>query len=153
MDYVTLSNGVRMPRLGYGVYQVKPEECERCVLDALDVGYRSIDTAQAYRNEEQVGNAIKKSGVPRGEIFLTTKVWMEHFGEEEARKSILVSMDKLQTEYIDLVLLHSLSGTHTAHGALWKNSMRTAGSAPLAFRISIRTEWSNFAGSTVSVRW
>ena len=82
MEYVTLYNGVRMPMVGYGVYQVTPQECERCVLDALQVGYRSLDTAQSYFNEEQVGSAIRKSGVPRQEIFLTTKVWVEHYGYE-----------------------------------------------------------------------
>ena len=106
MEQVTLYNGVKMPMVGYGVYQVSKEECERCVLDALAVGYRSIDTAQSYFNEEQVGNAIAKSGVPRKEIFLTTKVWVEHYGYEEAKKSVLESMRKLQTEYLDLVLLH-----------------------------------------------
>jgi len=106
MEYVTLSNGVKMPKLGYGVYQVDKEECERCVLDALKVGYRHIDTAQSYFNEEEVGNAIAKSGVPREQIFLTTKVWVEHYGYEEARKSVLESMRKLKTNYIDLVLLH-----------------------------------------------
>jgi len=106
MEYVTLSNDVRMPILGYGVYQVTQNECERCVLDALEVGYRSIDTAQSYFNEEQVGSAIKKSDVPREDIFLTTKVWVEHYGYEECRKSVEESMRKLQTDYIDLVLLH-----------------------------------------------
>lgn len=106
MEYVTLSNGVKMPILGYGVYQVTKEECERCVQDALEVGYRSIDTAQSYFNETETGNGIKKSGVPREEIFLTTKVWVEHYGYEEAKKSVLDSMEKLQTDYIDLVLLH-----------------------------------------------
>lgn len=106
MEHVTLQNGVKMPILGYGVYQVTQEECERCVLDALDVGYRSIDTAQSYFNEEQVGSAIRKSGVPRGEIFLTTKVWIEHYGYEAAKESVLRSMEKLQTDYLDLVLLH-----------------------------------------------
>ncbi len=106
MQYVTLSNGVKMPQLGYGVYQVSKEECERCVLDALKVGYRHIDTAQSYFNEEEVGNAIAKSGVPREEIFLTTKVWIEHYGYEEAKKSVLESMRKLKTNYLDLVLLH-----------------------------------------------
>ena len=106
MQYVTLSNGVKMPQLGYGVYQVDKEECERCVLDALSVGYRHIDTAQSYFNEEEVGNAIAKSGVPREQIFLTTKVWVEHYGYDEARKSVLESMRKLKTNYIDLVLLH-----------------------------------------------
>lgn len=80
MEYVTFRNGVEMPKLGYGVYQVTPEECERCVTDALEVGYRSLDTAQSYFNEEQVGSAIAKSGVAREDIFLTTKVWIEHYG-------------------------------------------------------------------------
>lgn len=106
MEYVTLSNGVKMPRLGYGVYQVTKDECERCVSDALKVGYRHIDTAQSYFNEEEMGNAIKKSGIPREELFITTKVWIEHYGYEECRKSVIESMRKLQLDYIDLVLLH-----------------------------------------------
>lgn len=106
MEYVTLSNGVKMPQLGYGVYQVTQEECERCVLDALEVGYRSLDTAQSYFNEEQVGTAMKKSGIPREEIFLTTKIWIEHYGYEAAKASVLESMRKLQTDYLDLCLLH-----------------------------------------------
>ena len=106
MEYATLSNGVKMPKLGYGVYQVSKDECERCVLDALSVGYRHIDTAQAYFNEEEVGEAIVKSAVPRKEIFLTTKVWIEHYGYGETRASVLESMRKLKTDYIDLVLLH-----------------------------------------------
>lgn len=106
MEFVTLSNGVRMPQLGYGVYQVTQQECERCVLDALKVGYRSIDTAQSYFNEEQVGAAIEKSGVDRKEIFLTTKVWVEHYGYEQAKASVLESMRKLRTDYLDLCLLH-----------------------------------------------
>lgn len=110
MEYKTLSNGVKMPMLGYGVYQVTKEECERCVLDALSVGYRHIDTAQSYFNEEEVGSAISKSGVKREEIFLTTKVWLEHYGYEAAKKSLEVSLQKLGTEYIDLVLLHQPFG-------------------------------------------
>ncbi len=106
MEYVTLYNGVKMPILGYGVYQVTQEECERCVLDALRTGYRAIDTAQSYFNEEQVGNAVFKSGVPRNEVFLTTKVWIEHYGYEQAKASVLDSMKKLRTDYLDLVLLH-----------------------------------------------
>lgn len=106
MDYVTLANGVKMPQLGYGVYQVTKEECKRCVLDALDVGYRAIDTAQSYFNEAEVGEAIAKSGIDRKEIFLTTKVWIEHFGYENTKISVLKSMEKLKTDYIDLVLLH-----------------------------------------------
>lgn len=106
MEYVQLNNGLKMPVLGYGVYQVTKDECERCVLDALKTGYRLIDTAQSYFNEEEVGNAIVKSGIPREEIFLTTKVWVEHYGYEETKKSVYESMKKLQTEYIDLMLLH-----------------------------------------------
>lgn len=119
MEYVTLNNGIKMPILGYGVYQVTQEECERCVLDALKVGYRSLDTAQSYFNEEQVGNAIQKSGVPREEIFLTTKVWVEHYGYEQAKASVMESMRKLQTDYLDLVLLHQpFSDTYGAYRAL-----------------------------------
>lgn len=106
MEYVTLSNGVKMPILGYGVYQVTKEECERCVLDALKAGYRHIDTAQSYFNEEEVGSAIAKSGVPREEIFLTTKVWIEHYGYERAKVSVEESLRKLKTDYLNLVLLH-----------------------------------------------
>lgn len=95
-----------MPILGYGVYQIPQDICERCVLDALQVGYRSLDTAQSYFNEEQVGSAIEKSGIPREEIFLTTKVWIEHYGYEQAKASVLESMEKLRTDYLDLVLLH-----------------------------------------------
>lgn len=106
MDYVTLNNGLKMPQLGYGVYQVTKEECERCVLDALEVGYRAIDTAQSYFNEAEVGDAIEKSSVDRKDIFLTTKVWIEHYGYEATKASVLKSMEKLKTDYIDLVLLH-----------------------------------------------
>lgn len=106
MDYVTLNNGVKMPQLGYGVYQITKEECERCVLDALEVGYRAIDTAQSYFNEAEVGDAIEKSPVDRKDIFLTTKVWIEHYGYEATKASVLKSMEKLKTDYIDLVLLH-----------------------------------------------
>ena len=106
MEFITLRNGVRMPILGYGVYQIPQDICERCVLDALQVGYRSLDTAQSYFNEEQVGSAIEKSGIRRKEIFLTTKVWIEHYGYEQAKASVLESMEKLRTDYLDLVLLH-----------------------------------------------
>lgn len=106
MQTVKLANGVIMPQLGYGVYQVSPEECERCVLDAISVGYRSIDTAQAYHNEEGVGEAISKSGIDRKEFFITTKVWIRNYGEEKAYESVLESLRKLKTDYIDLLLLH-----------------------------------------------
>ena len=106
MEFVTLNNGVKMPMLGYGVYQVDPAECERCVLDAISVGYRSIDTAQAYNNEEGVGAAIAKCGVPREELFITTKVWISNAGYEKAKASIDESLRKLCTDYIDLLLIH-----------------------------------------------
>lgn len=112
MDYVTLSNGLKMPQLGYGVYQVSKKECKRCVLDALKVGYRHIDTAQSYFNEEEVGNAIVKSGVPRKEIFLTSKVWIEHYGYEQTKASVYESLKKLKTDYIDLMLLHQPFGDY-----------------------------------------
>lgn len=117
MEYAVLSNEVKMPVLGYGVYQIGKSECERCVLDALKVGYRHIDTAQSYFNEEAVGSAIKKSGIPRNEIFLTTKVWVEHYGYENAKTSVEESLRKLKTDYIDLVLLHQPFSD--AYGA-WK---------------------------------
>ena len=100
-----------------GIYQVTKDECERCVRDALEVGYRSIDTAQSYFNEEEVGKAIEKSGIDRKEIFLTSKVWIEHFGYEECKKSVLESMEKLRTDYLDLMLLHQPFGD--TYGA-WK---------------------------------
>ncbi|MBD5145568.1 MAG: aldo/keto reductase [Ruminococcus sp.] len=106
MEFVTLNNGIKMPILGYGVYQVTNEECEKCVLDAISVGYRSIDTAQAYGNEEAVGNAVKKCGVPRDELFITTKVWISNGGYEKAKASLKESLKKLQSDYIDLVLIH-----------------------------------------------
>ena len=112
METMKLSNGVEIPVLGYGVYQVTPAECERCVIDAISVGYRHIDTAQAYYNEENVGNAIKKSGIPRDEFFITTKVWISNYGEENAAKSIDESLRKLQVDYIDLMLLHQPFGDY-----------------------------------------
>lgn len=106
MENIKLSNGVEMPQVGYGVYQVTPDECERCVSDALNVGYRMIDTAQAYANEEGVGNAVKKSGITRDEVFIVSKIWISNYGYEKAKASIDESLRKLQMEYIDLMLLH-----------------------------------------------
>ena len=106
LESIPLSNGVKMPRPGYGVYQVDPATCEASVREALEVGYRAIDTAQAYHNEEGVGRAIKGSGLPREDIFLTTKVWVSNAGQEKARASIEESLRKLQTDYIDLLLIH-----------------------------------------------
>ena len=106
MQTVKLNNGVEMPILGYGVFLVDPKECERCVTDAIDVGYRMIDTAQAYFNEEGVGNAVKKSGIKREEFFLVSKIWITNGGYEKAKKSIDASLRKLQTDYLDLMLIH-----------------------------------------------
>ena len=106
METVKLRNGVIMPIVGYGVYQVDPTECERCVSDALKTGYRMIDTAQAYNNEEGVGAAIAKSGIPREEIFIVSKIWISNYGYEKAKASIDESLRKLRTDYIDLMLLH-----------------------------------------------
>lgn len=110
METIKLSNGVEMPLLGYGVFQVPPQEAERCVNDALSVGYRLIDTAQAYYNEEGVGAAVAKSGIDRKDLFLVTKVWVSNNGEERAAKSIDESLRKLQTDYIDLLLIHQAYG-------------------------------------------
>ncbi|MBQ6952430.1 MAG: aldo/keto reductase [Bacteroidales bacterium] len=110
METIKLYNGVKMPLLGYGVFRVDPKECERCVSDALSVGYRLIDTAQAYGNEEGVGSAIAKSGIDRKDLFITTKVWISNSGEEKAAKSIDESLRKLQTNYIDLLLIHQAYG-------------------------------------------
>ena len=119
MEYVTLNNGVQMPKLGFGVFQIAKEDCERCVLDAIKVGYRHIDTAQSYFNEEEVGNAISKCELPRKELFITTKVWIDNYGYEQAKKSILKSMEKLKVEYLDLVLLHQpFSDYYGAYRAL-----------------------------------
>jgi len=112
MEYVLLNNNVKMPKLGYGVFQVSNEECERCVLDAISVGYRAIDTAQSYGNEEAVGNAIQKCGVPREELFLTSKIWMSNASYEKAKASIEESLKKLKTDYIDLLLIHQPIGDY-----------------------------------------
>lgn len=112
MEYVKLNNGIEMPILGFGVYQIAPEECESCVSEAINIGYRSIDTAQAYFNEEEVGRAIRKSGIPRNEFFITTKVWISNAGYEKAKASIDESLRKLQTDYIDLLLIHQPFGDY-----------------------------------------
>ena len=110
MQNIKLYNGVEMPVLGYGVFQVPPQEAERCVSDALSVGYRLIDTAQAYFNEEGVGEAVAKSGIKREDVFLVTKVWISNNGEEKAARSIDESLRKLKTDYIDLLLIHQAYG-------------------------------------------
>lgn len=109
---ITLNNGVRVPLVGFGVYQIEQKDCERCVREALEVGYRLIDTAQAYYNEAQVGDAIKASGIDRQKLFLTTKVWISNAGEDKATKSIEESLRKLKTDYIDLVLIHQPFGDY-----------------------------------------
>ena len=115
MEKVMLNNGVTMPVLGFGVFQIPDaKECERCVLDAIEVGYRSIDTAQIYGNEEAVGRAAEKSGVPREELFLTTKVWISNGGYEKAKASIDESLRKLRTDYLDLLLIHQPAGNYIA---------------------------------------
>lgn len=110
MENIKLVNGVEMPLLGYGVFRVNPEECERCVSDALKVGYRLIDTAQAYGNEEGVGRAWRKSGLARKDLFLVTKIWISNSGEEKAAASIDESLHKLDTDYVDLLLIHQAYG-------------------------------------------
>ena len=112
MEEKILQNGVKMPVLGYGVYQVSNEECERCVRDAIEIGYRLIDTAQAYHNEEGVGRAVKTCGVPRSELFLTTKIWVSNAGEEKAAASIDESLRRLGTDYVDLLLIHQPFGDY-----------------------------------------
>jgi 2,5-diketo-D-gluconate reductase A len=147
METVRLNNGVEMPILGYGVYQVTPEECERCVLDAISVGYRSIDTAQAYYNEEGVGNAVRKCGVPREELFITTKVWISNGGYEKAKASIDESLRKLQSDYVDLLLIHQPFMITMVHTVPWKRLTRPEKLVPLVSAISIRTVsliWQNF---------
>ena len=112
MEFVTLNNGVKMPILGYGVYQTPAEETKKCVLDALNTGYRSIDTAQAYGNEAGVGDAVAESGIARDEIFITTKIWITNAGYEKAKKSIDESLKKLRTDYVDLLLIHQPFGDY-----------------------------------------
>ncbi|MBS6864461.1 MAG: aldo/keto reductase [Ruthenibacterium sp.] len=112
MEYITLNNGVKMPMLGYGVYQISQPECEQCVREAIEIGYRSIDTAQAYHNEEAVGRAIAQCGIPRQELFLTTKVWISNAGYEKAGASIDASLNNLKTDYVDLLLIHQPFGDY-----------------------------------------
>ena len=106
MEYLKLNNGVMMPQIGYGVYQIAPDVCERHVAEALSVGYRMIDTAQAYHNEDGVGRAVADCGISRDEIFLVTKVWISNYGYDKAKASIEESLSRLRTDYIDLILLH-----------------------------------------------
>ena len=131
MKTIQLNNGVEMPALGFGVFRLSPAECERCVLDAIEIGYRSIDTAQDYKNEEGVGAAIKKCGIPRDQLFITTKVWISNAGEERAALSIDESLRKLQTDYVDLLLVHEPYGDcYGTYRAMEKAYQ--AGKAPLS---------------------
>ena len=146
METVRLNNGVEMPILGYGVYQVTPEECERCVLDAISVGYRSIDTAQAYYNEEGVGNAVRKCGVPREELFITTKVWIS---VDTKKQKLLLTNPCVSSKVIMLIccLFISLSMITMVHTVPWKRLTRPEKLVPLVSAISIRTVsliWQNF---------
>lgn len=120
MEYVILNNGIKMPAAGFGVFQIRDdEECEKVVLDAIEAGYRLIDTAQSYGNEEAVGKAIKKSTVDRSELFITTKVWISNYGYDNAKASIEESLKKMQLDYLDLVLLHQpFKDYHGAYKAL-----------------------------------
>lgn len=119
MEYVKLNNGVEMPILNFGVYQIPQEETKEAVLNAIEVGYRGIDTAQSYFNEKEVGDAVKECGIPREELFITTKVWIDNYGYDKCKKSIEESLEKLQTDYIDLVLLHQpFSDYYGAYRAL-----------------------------------
>ena len=125
MEYVVLNNGVKMPKIGYGVIGLTDQgECERCMLDAMDAGYRLFDTAQGYGNERQVGNVIKKCGIPREELFITTKLWIAGYGYENAKESIEGSLERLQLDYIDLLLMHhpfnDLYGTWRAMSEFYK---------------------------------
>lgn len=119
MEYVKLNNGVEMPLISFGVYQIPKEDTKRCVLDAIKSGYRGIDTAQSYFNESEVGDAIVECGVPREELFITTKVWIDHYGYEECKASVEESLRKLKTDYLDLCLLHQpFSDYYGAYRAL-----------------------------------
>ena len=119
MEYVKLNNGIEMPLISFVVYQIPKEDTKRCVLDAIKSGYRGIDTAQSYFNESEVGDAIVECGVPREELFITTKVWIDHYGYEECKASVEESLRKLKTDYLDLCLLHQpFSDYYGAYRAL-----------------------------------
>ena len=110
MEHRILNNGVEMPVLGFGVYQVEETVCEQCVCDAIAAGYRSIDTASAYLNERAVGRAIRRSGVPREELFITTKLWVQDAGYESTKRAFAKSLERLQLDYLDLYLIHQPFG-------------------------------------------
>lgn len=137
MKYKTLNNGVEMPMLGFGVFQTPPEETERCVSEALEVGYRLIDTAQAYGNEEGVGAAVQKSSIAREDVFITSKIWVSNMNYERASASIDETLQKLGTDYIDLMLLHQAMGTILVHIVQWRMPTKQVRFVQLVCQISI----------------
>ena len=142
MDFATLSNGVKMPLEGFGAFQVPdPAVCEQAVLDAVASGYRLIDTAAAYMNEEAVGAAVKQCGLPREELFITTKLWVQDASYEGAKKAFQTSLDKLGLDYLDLYLIHQPIATITARGGPWRSFIRRAKSRPSACATSIPMCW------------
>ena len=112
MQNITLNNGVEIPILGFGVYQIAPKDTKRAVLNAIKAGYRHFDTAQAYANEKEVGEAIRESGIDRKEFFITSKVWLSNYGYDKAYASVLESLDRMELDYLDLMLLHQPFGDY-----------------------------------------
>lgn len=154
MEYRKLYNGVQMPMLGFGVYQIpKYEEAKQAVLTALKTGYRLIDTAQGYMNEQAVGDAIKESGIPREEIFITTKLWIQDFSYDGAIKATELSLKRLGTDYIDLMLLHQPMGDYINAWKALKNCTKTAFLKPSAWPTAIRTCSSTSAKRSKLNRW
>lgn len=142
MEYITLNNGVKMPLLGFGVFQVpEPAECEKAVSAALKAGYRLIDTAAAYFNEEAVGRAVAESGIKREELFITTKLWIQDAGYENAKKAFYTSLEKLGLTYLDLYLIHQPFNDYYGSWRQWRNSTKRAKSAQSGCVTSTRTAW------------
>ncbi len=150
METITLNNGMVMPKIGFGVYQIAPKDCVRCVMDALDAGYRLLDTAQSYDNEYEVGEAMRRSSVRREDIFLTTKIWLANSGYERAKQSIDDSLRRLGTDYVDLMLIHQPFGDYYAHTVPWRRPAVRGSSAPSACPISLRTGSSTYATMWIS---
>jgi 2,5-diketo-D-gluconate reductase A len=150
MQNVTLNNGVEMPILGFGVYQVPADDTEQVVAEALGTGYRLIDTAASYQNEEAVGRALKSSGLSRDELFVTTKLWMENAGYDATKAAFHRSLDRLGLDYLDLYLIHQPSTTTTAPGGRWKNSISKAWCAPSGCATFTPTASSTSSNTTTS---
>lgn len=148
-----LTNGVEMPVLGFGVFQIPAEETERAVIAALETGYRSLDTARSYINEEAVGRAIASSGVPRDELFITTKLWVEDQGEEKAKRAFDASLARLGLDYLDLLIIHQPFGDYYAPGARWRNYIARDSRAQSASRTSIPTGSLTSSSTTRLRRW